>query len=100
MSAVPTLEKRAETGESCLIAVHGVCRCQDCDGQGSAGLLPCGRCAGSGVDPTSRLASGVERGVKTDYGDLWKWRSREWLVGVRGLTAIRRRLSTRSELST
>jgi hypothetical protein len=46
------------------------------------------------VDPTSRLASGVERGVKTDYGDLWKWRSREWLVGVRGLTAIRRRLST------
>ena len=85
----PTLENRADVRDECLIVEHDSARCHDCDGLGSVGALPCGRCAGSGTEPTSPQASGVQRGVRSDYGAFWSWRSREWLLDGLPLQAAR-----------
>ena len=93
MSVGPTLENCADPREECLINEHSSSLCQDCDGLGSVGALPCGRCAGSGLEPTSATASEVHQGVRADYGAMWNWRSREWLLGGLRLGDIRHRES-------
>ena len=80
MSADSALENCTDRDNACLISEHDSSLCQDCDGTGSAGALPCGRCAGSGIEPTSANAAGVREGIRSDYGALWNWRSREWLL--------------------
>jgi hypothetical protein len=75
-----TLEVCVDPGEACLKSGHGADSCHDCDGLGSVGALPCGRCAGSGTEPTSPLAAATHQGVRTDFGAIWSWRSRVWLL--------------------
>lgn len=80
MSVGETLENCTDQGESCLKNEHGVDQCQDCDGLGSVGALPCGRCAGSGTEPTSPMSAATHQGVRPDFGAIWSWRSRVWLL--------------------
>ena len=84
------LEDCTDRDNACLINEHPSSRCLDCDGTGSAGALPCGRCAGSGIEPTSPEASGVRDGVRFDYGAMGNWRSREWLLGDVAVQVTRR----------
>jgi hypothetical protein len=90
----PTLEDCTDQGDPCHIEQHASGLCQDCDGLGTGGTLPCGRCAGSGMEPSSPLAAGVREGVRIDFGALWTWRSREWLLGRPLLRGIRSGPST------
>jgi hypothetical protein len=83
-------EECAESGGACAVNQQSGQACHDCDGQGSVGTLPCGRCAGSGVEPTSKGAAGVLEGIRTDFGAMGSWRSREWLLGLAPLRAMRR----------
>lgn len=75
------LEDCTDRGNVCLNSEQTSSKCQDCDGSGSAGLLPCGRCAGSGIEPTSPIAAEGRPGIRPDFGAMWNWRSREWLLG-------------------
>lgn len=88
MFAETARENCTEQGEACLKSEHDTAHCHDCDGMGSVGSLPCGRCAGSGTEPTSALASGVQQGVRTDFSALWSWKSREWLLDGLSLRTI------------
>jgi len=80
MSVDATRENCTDPNNASLIDQHTSAMCQDCDGLGSVGALPCGRCAGSGIEPTSPDAAGVRQGVWVDYGAIGNWRSREWLL--------------------
>jgi len=80
-----------DRGDVCLNNEQPSPMCQDCDGLGSVGALPCGRCAGSGLEPTSPVAAGVLEGVRFDDGAIWNWRSREWLLDGLPLQPLRRR---------
>ena len=90
MPAAPTFENCTNPSDSCLLNEQASRHCHDCDGLGTVGTLPCGRCSGSGEEPTSEIASGVQQGVRVDFGAIWNWRSREWLLGVLPLGTIRR----------
>lgn len=94
MPAGSTFENCTNPSDSCQLNEHTSHHCHDCDGLGSVGALPCGRCAGSGEEPTCVIAAGVHEGVRVDFvGALWNWRSREWLRGVLPLGTVRRRES-------
>jgi len=88
------LEKCTDRGDACLINGQTSSSCQDCDGLGSVGALPCGRCAGTGLESTSPDAAGVHRGVRADCGAIGNWRSREWLLDRHTLRGSRRQTST------
>lgn len=91
MSVGPTLENCTDCGDACLINEQVSSLCYDCDGLGSVvGGLPCGRCAGSGIDPTSAKASEVHQGVRPDFGATWNLRSPEWLSSGLRLRTIPR----------
>ena len=90
MSVDHALENCTDRSDACLISGHTSSMCQDCDGLGSVGALPCGRCAGSGIDPTSPNASGERPEFRADYGAIGNWWSREWLLDGLRLQTIRR----------
>ncbi len=79
----------ADWGGACASNGHSAQGCQDCDGLGSVGQLPCGRCSGSGIEPTSKGAAGVLEGIRADFGAMGNWRSREWLLGLAPLRVLR-----------
>jgi hypothetical protein len=82
MIAETALENCTDRDTGCLINEQISSLCHDCDGTGSAGALPCGRCAGSGREPTSPDAAAIPQGARADYGAIGNWRSRQWLIGV------------------
>ena len=68
MSVETARENCTDRSDGCLINEHASSMCHDCDGLGSVGALPCGRCAGSGIEPTSPDAAGLHQRDRADYG--------------------------------
>jgi hypothetical protein len=89
MSVETARENCTDRSDGCLINEHASSMCHDCDGLGSVGALPCGRCAGSGIEPTSPDAAGLHQRDRADYGAIGNWRSRQWLLGGLLLRTLR-----------